>query len=134
MIICSFVKMISIYTPPQTRIRKKNYSVKIATIATHRDSYIQETTSNLPHGACIIIHTHTHTHTKNHLHDHTYVNIIHTHTHKHTHTHTHTHNPNLLLTVYLDFFRFLKYLLSLPDYWRIKTAWNQWSETCINAI
>ena len=99
------------------------YSAKSPTIsrlllpsATHRYTYIHETTSNLPCYTCIITHTHTHlqththththTHTKNHLYDHTqkYANIIYTIIHINNHiydyiqqygnmicTHTHTH-------------------------------------------
>ena len=67
MIIFSLVKIITTHEYTQ----KKFYSLKplsVATFATHCDSYIQETTSNLP---AVHVSSYTHTHTNNHLFDHT---------------------------------------------------------------
>ena len=114
MIICSKVKSISTHANEYTH---KKYSVKalsVATFATFRGSYIQETTSNSLRSARIILHKHT----NNYLYDHTIIRKYNLHTHTYTHTHTQkvAPSPNVLLTVFFDSFLFLQYL-SFPAWW-----------------
>ena len=67
MIFCFLVKIIATHIHKHTHtniyIKKltKNFLLgqSVATLATHSTSYIQETSSNLPRGACFFIHTHT---------------------------------------------------------------------------
>ena len=75
---------------------------------------IQETTSNPPRGACIIIHTHTHT--NNYIYDHTpkYANIIYTNIRISIKKKSYTQSLRKhSLTVFFDFFDFSKIFLFL---------------------
>ena len=119
MIICSSVKIIATHTHAHRNTQKKIYSAKslsIATFARHRDSNIQETTSNLPRGACIIICTHILTITNTTTYNNTQISSTHTHTHTHKQQQQQqqrvVHKPNILLTVFFDFSNIF---LSLPD-------------------
>ena len=82
-----------------THMNKKKFfllSQTVVTFATHHDTYIQETISNLLCSSCIFIHTHTHI---------TYTTTQNNRQIWSTHTHTQrvVHNPNILLTVFFNF-------------------------------
>ena len=86
MIICSFVKIITTHTHTHIQIHFiLLLSQLVVTLATHPED---KTTSNLPRGAYIFIHTQT----KYRLYDHTqFIRKYNLHKHKHMHTHTRTH-------------------------------------------
>ena len=70
MIICSLVRIITTHTHTHTHINTNSKRFLLgqtdAAFAAHPDSYILEKISNLPRGACILIHTLTKYHLYNH--------------------------------------------------------------------